>query len=205
MLYYFMNTMGVVAISTVNTIYYQKLTEVQSKLDSTAARAGLNAPLFSSLLAQAVGGADAGTSEVSVTSSAAYDAVIEAASSRYGLDADLIRAVIRVESGYNKSAVSSAGAQGLMQLMPGTANSLGVTDSFDATQNIFAGTQYLAQQLDRFGDIRLALAAYNTGPSRVASYGIADADNASEYAKISPSVRSYVDKVLSYYSAYASV
>ena len=201
-----MNTMGVTAISTVNSIYYQKLSEVQAKLDECASRAGLSAPLFSSLLAQAQGATSADTTvaTASVANSTAYDSIIEAASETYGLDADLIRAVIQTESSYNQNAVSSAGAQGLMQLMPGTAASLGVTDSFDAQQNIFAGTQYLKQQLARFGDIRLALAAYNTGPSRVASYGISDADDAAQYTKISASVRGYVTKVLSYYDAYAS-
>lgn len=201
-----MNTMGVEAISTVNAIYYQKLAEVQSKLDSAASRAGLGAPQFSSLLAQAAAeGAAPATAAAAAGSSAAYDAIIEEASGYYGLDADLIRAVIQAESSYNKNAVSSVGAQGLMQLMPGTAASLGVTDSFDAGQNILAGTNYLSQQLERFGDLRLALAAYNTGPSRVASYNITDADDASQYTKISASVRAYVDRVLSYYSAYASV
>lgn len=201
-----MNTMGVTAISTINSIYYQKLSEVQAKLDECASRAGLSAPLFSSLLAQAQNAtpADTTVAKASVANSTAYDSIIEAASKTYGLDADLIRAVIQTESSYNQNAVSSAGAQGLMQLMPGTAASLGVTDSFDAQQNIFAGTQYLKQQLERFGDIRLALAAYNTGPSRVASYGILDADDAAQYTKISASVRGYVTKVLSYYDAYAS-
>lgn len=205
LLYYFMNTMGVVAISTVDGIYFQKLSEVQTKLNECAARAGLNAPLFSSLLAQASSpeGA-AASSPVSPADSSAYDSIIEAAAKTCGLDADLIRAVIQTESSYNPGAVSSAGAQGLMQLMPGTAASLGVTDSFDARQNIMAGTQYLKQQLTRFGDLRLALAAYNTGPSRVASYNIADADDAAQYTKLSPSVRAYVSKVLSYYDAYAS-
>ncbi len=201
-----MNTMGVTAISTINSIYYQKLSEVQAKLDECAARAGLNAPLFSSFLAQAQSATSADTpvATASVANSTSYDSIIEAASKTYGLDADLIRAVIQAESSYNQNAVSSAGAEGLMQLMPRTAASLGVTDSFDAQQNIFAGTQYLKQQLERFGDIRLALAAYNTGPSRVASYGISDVDDAAQYTKISASVRGYVTKVLSYYDAYAS-
>ena len=199
--------MGVTAISTVNSIYYQKVTEVQAKLDECASRAGLSAPLFSSLLSQVqskASSSETASETAAVTDSTAYNSIIESASETYGLDADLIRAVIQAESSYNQNAVSSAGAQGLMQLMPGTAASLGVTDSFDAQQNIFAGTKYLKQQLERFGDIRLALAAYNTGPSRVASYGIVDADDATQYTKISSSVRGYVTKVLSYYDAYAS-
>ena len=106
--------------------------------------------------------------------------------SKTGLDPNLIRAVIRVESSFRTDAVSSAGAQGLMQLMPGTAREVGVDDPFDPHQNVRGGATYLKRQLQRFGDIRLALAAYNTGPGRIASLGIADPDNADEYTKISP-------------------
>ncbi len=201
--------MGVVAVSTVNNIYYQKLSEVQAKLDECAARRGLTAPLFSSLLAQATPDESASVAasvsgNTVSTSQGGYDSLIQAASQACGLDANLIRAVIQTESSFNANAVSSAGAEGLMQLMPGTAASLGVTNSFDAAQNIMAGTKYLKQQLDRFGDVRLALAAYNTGPSRVSSYGITNADDAAQYTKLSPSVRGYVSKVLSRYEAYAS-
>jgi len=194
--------MGVAAISSVNAVYYQKIVEVQQKLDNVSARAGLNAPLFSSLLAQASSENADISAVVSDLGTSAYDSIIAAASMAYNLDEDLIRAVIQTESSYNTNAVSSAGAQGLMQLMPGTAASLGVTDPFDAQQNIFAGTQYLKKQIERFGDVRLALAAYNTGPSRVASLNITDADNIEQYTKLGTSVRAYVDRVLSYRDAY---
>jgi soluble lytic murein transglycosylase-like protein len=131
-----------------------------------------------------------------------YDDIINAAAAKTGLPADLIRAVIRTESSFNKNAVSRAGAQGLMQLMPGTARSLGVTDPFDPEQNINAGASYLKKQLDRFQDVRLALAAYNTGPGRVAALHISDAENPVQYHKISQGVRGYVDKVLGYYYEY---
>lgn len=130
------------------------------------------------------------------------DAAIEKAVRSTGLDPDLIRAVIRVESSFRSDAVSGAGAQGLMQLMPGTAAELGVTDPFDPEQNVLGGATYIAKQLKRFGDIRLALAAYNTGPGRVASYGITDADDPAQYEQISSRVRGYVDKVLQYYNQY---
>jgi len=130
------------------------------------------------------------------------DAAIEKAAKATGLDPDLLRAVIRVESSFDSNAESGAGAQGLMQLMPGTAKELGVMDSFDAEQNVLGGATYLAKQLKRFGDVRLALAAYNTGPGRVASYDIADADDPDQYDQISKGVRGYVNKVLQYYEQY---
>lgn len=87
------------------------------------------------------------------------------------LDPLLLEVVIKYESNFNPSAVSRSGAQGLMQLMPGTAAGLGVTDSFDPHQNVAGGARYLATQLSRFGDLRKALAAYNAGPGAVETYG----------------------------------
>lgn len=101
----------------------------------------------------------------------AYEALILEAAARYGLEPALIRAVIRTESAFDPRAISSAGAQGLMQLMPALAVELGVVDAFDPRDNIMAGTRYLSALVgDHHGDIALALASYNAGPSVVAHY-----------------------------------
>lgn len=98
------------------------------------------------------------------------EAIAEAAA-RHGLDAKLLHAVVLTESAYRPDAISPAGAAGLMQLMPGTARELGVEDRFDPVANLRGGADYLARQLRRFQDVRLALAAFNAGPSRVARLG----------------------------------
>jgi len=97
--------------------------------------------------------------------------VIREVSLRNRLDADFIASVIRAESGGNAQAVSRKGARGLMQLMPGTADQLGVKDSFDAEENVDGGVRYLVQLLQQFNyDVAKALAAYNAGPQRVTQY-----------------------------------
>lgn len=95
---------------------------------------------------------------------------IRRAAKETGLPVALIDAVIRTESGYRPRAVSRTGAKGLMQLMPATALSVGVFDAFDPAQNIMGGSRYLRKMYDRFGTVRLAVAAYNAGPGRVRKY-----------------------------------
>jgi soluble lytic murein transglycosylase-like protein len=99
------------------------------------------------------------------------DALITKIATETGLDPKLLHALVIIESAYNTRAVSPVGAMGLTQLMPGTARELGVSDAFDTEQNLRAGARYLAIQIGRFSDIRLALAAYNSGPNRVARLG----------------------------------
>ena len=119
---------------------------------------------------------------------------IDSASARYGVDKDLIRAVMKQESGFNPTSISSSGAQGLMQLMPDTANGLGVKNPFDITQNINGSTQYLKYQLDKFnGNLSLALASYNAGPNSVEKY-----NGIPPYAE----TQDYVQKVTEYYNQY---
>jgi soluble lytic murein transglycosylase-like protein len=100
-----------------------------------------------------------------------FEAAVGDAAARHRIDPKLLHALVTVESAYRPGAVSSAGAVGLTQLMPQTAKALGVADRFDAAENLSGGADYLARQLLRFGDLRLALAAYNAGPERVARLG----------------------------------
>jgi soluble lytic murein transglycosylase-like protein len=101
----------------------------------------------------------------------AYRDVIHQASVESGVDEALIRAIIHAESAFNPRAMSLKGAQGLMQLMPGTANDMGVLDAFDPAQNIRGGARYLGLLMRNFnGDVRLTAAAYNAGPSAVQHY-----------------------------------
>lgn len=113
----------------------------------------------------------ADTTPISLPADSAYLPAIEAAAGKYDVDPKLVSAVAEVESGYEQGAVSATGAVGVMQLMPETAESLGV-NPYDATQNIEGGAKYLKQMLDTFGgDVRKAVAAYNAGPEAVHEYG----------------------------------
>ena len=108
--------------------------------------------------------------------------IINDAAAQYGVDPNLIAAVAFKESRYNPNAVSRIGAEGIMQLKPKTARYLGVTNSFDARQNVFGGVKYLRKLLDQFdGNVEYALAAYNAGPTLVAKVGPNATEEATEY------------------------
>jgi soluble lytic murein transglycosylase-like protein len=128
---------------------------------------------------------------------------INLASEKYGIDKNLISAVIKQESSFNPNAKSSAGAEGLMQLMPSTAKSLGVTNSFDISQNIDGGTKYLKSLIDNFdGDVKLALSAYNGGIGRMNKLGV---NTVSKISKMPKETVNYVDKVMSNYTDFKNV
>lgn len=100
-----------------------------------------------------------------------FQEAVDAAALAHGIDPKLLHALVVTESAYRADARSPAGAGGLTQLMPGTAAELGVENRFDPVENLRGGADYLARQIRRFGDLRLALAAYNAGPARVARLG----------------------------------
>ncbi|AIQ64994.1 lytic transglycosylase [Paenibacillus stellifer] len=134
-----------------------------------------------------------------------YEDLIQAASAKYGVPADLIKAVIDTESSFNPNVVSSAGAKGLMQLMDGTAQGLGVSDPFDPAQSIDGGTRYLSYQLKRFdGQVNMALAAYNAGPGRVLKLGVnSDAELLQRLDELPKETQDYIAKIERARSKYA--
>lgn len=107
-----------------------------------------------------------------VPPSEAYEEIIQEAAEKYGVDPALIRAVMQAESAFHPYAVSRAGAEGLMQLMPDLSDEMGVSDAFDPRENIMGGVRYLKRLLDYHdGDLDLTLASYNAGPGNVERYG----------------------------------
>ena len=123
-----------------------------------------------------------------------YNTIINDAAKTHGIDAALIKAIIMAESSYNQKAISKRGAIGLMQLMPATANALGVEDIYDPAHNVNGGAKYIKLLLDRFnGNLELAIAAYNAGSTKVRQYN-----------GIPPyrATKKYVKKVFEYYWRY---
>jgi soluble lytic murein transglycosylase-like protein len=137
-----------------------------------------------------------GPATVAANPANGYDEVIQDASSRHSLDADLIRAVIKAESDFNSNARSNKGAMGLMQLMPDTARLLNVPDAYNPYANIDGGVRYLKMLLGRYqGDVTLSLAAYNAGSGAVDKHG-----GIPPYAE----TREYVRRVLQFWDQYRS-
>lgn len=142
----------------------------------------------------AAGGYPARAGSGAAGGAASFESLVQVASQFFGVDSGLIKAVIRQESEFDPAAVSSKGAVGLMQLMPETAELLGVDDPLNPAKNIYGGTKYLKQMLDRYdGNLEFALAAYNAGPSTV--------DEAGGIPDIAET-KNYVEKVLGYFKQY---
>ncbi|MCJ0224856.1 lytic transglycosylase domain-containing protein [Clostridioides difficile] len=122
---------------------------------------------------------------------------VEQASKKYNVDENLIKAIIKVESDFNPNTVSSAGAKGLMQLMPENCRDLGVTNPFNIEQNIDAGTRHIKEYIDMFGgSIEMGLMAYNGGPGRMRSRGV---ESISDLYKMPKETQNYIPKVMKYY------
>lgn len=173
---------------------------VRSSVPVASSAAGTAASSFAGALSQATAAPVTAASAAAITppsgasASTPFGAEIDAAAARYGIDPDLLRGLVRQESGFDPAARSGAGAVGLTQLMPGTARELGVTDPTDPAQALDGGAKYLKQQLDRFGgDAAKALAAYNAGPGAVQKFG-----GVPPYAE----TQNYVKNVLAFAAGY---
>lgn len=122
---------------------------------------------------------------------------VKKASVKYGIDENLIKAVIKTESNFNPKVVSSAGAKGLMQIMPANFKHLGVTNPFDIYQNVDAGTKLLKEYIDKYnGNIEMGLMAYNGGPTRMKKRGVTSVEH---IYKMPKETQNYVKKVMKYY------
>lgn len=171
---------GTPGTAATGALYYNSTAAFKGRQDGS----GMT---FSEIMDQSVRRSrTAGTTDLS----SPMDDIFEEAAARYGVDVNLLRAIGKAESGFDPSAVSGAGAIGVMQLMPATAGALGVSDPYDARQNIMGGASYIAGLLNQYdGDVSLALAAYNAGSGNVEKYG-----GIPPFAE----TQAYVEKVMGY-------
>jgi soluble lytic murein transglycosylase-like protein len=167
------------------SVMYKLMFAMLEKLSQTSGSSGQT---------QATGSSEsAASSSGSAAVSGDFAALINQAAQKYNVNAGLVQAVVKAESNFNPSAVSSAGALGLMQLMPATAAGLGVSDPLDPAQNIEGGVKFLSQLLNHYnGNVRLAVAAYNAGPGAVDRY-----NGVPPYQE----TQTYVSRVLGYYNS----
>jgi soluble lytic murein transglycosylase-like protein len=172
-----------------NTTFQASMQQIMLDLIDKYVESGQLASLFSASTSQS------GTESTTVSDSKAtpFAEYIQQAAQKYGLRQELVEAVIKAESNFDPTAVSAAGAEGLMQLMPETAEYLGVANSMDPEENISGGTKLLRSLLDRYdGNLSLALAAYNAGAGTVDKYnGVPPIEE----------TQTYVQRVMSYYAA----
>lgn len=175
----------------------QRIADIESRLGSLLPNVKPSVPEGTPSFDQALGQAMDQTldSNAAAPVPAALSGLIDDQAQATGLDGDLLKAIIKNESNFNPRAVSPVGAQGLMQLMPGTAAELGVTNSFDPAQNIAGGAKYLKNLLNKYHSVPQAVAAYNAGPGAVDKYnGIPPYKETTQYVK----------KVMQSYQAYQS-
>lgn len=180
------NTYYRTSTNSTSTNNFDSVFEAETLIYATPASSGLQSDVTPNA-----------SSSTPLSSPKDLDAIFKQAASKYGVPESLLKAVAKAESGFNASAVSSAGAIGIMQLMPQTASSLGVTNPYDATQNIMGGAKLLSQLLKKYnGNTSLALAAYNAGSG-----------NVDKYNGIPPfkETQNYVKKVIAYLDGYNDV
>lgn len=159
---------------------------------SSSSLSDLNTLNLKSYLSQGVDSAYKGTDATRLR----IETAVKSASQKYGVDENLIRAVIKQESDFNPKVVSSAGAQGLMQLMPFNSEAYGLSNPYDIEGNINVGTQMLKKLIDRYGNLDMALMGYNAGEGTMAKRGVT---SPSDLYKMPAETRNYVVKVTNYY------